>query len=691
MVRLAFWTGSVPNAIAPEVLREFGGPGLGMHPLVIIGPPVEECPENLGVALETMATQFPGQVPAADPSQADLPGTGSVLAESGPDLSFLPRSTARYFSSILEGDKRAGNSAGNKIGVYLAFHRAFSSTCRAEMGDDWEVYTLMRDSERLDLRETETIWLNSSEFDQFYLAASSLVPVVIAEYEEDPIKDFGSRDQNDSIPEIWAIRTRTDAENQAAFSEIFNRGGCTTDFADDLRAAVSENLPEITASEGESTVTLYFQSDTGARSMNVMLDAPYNPASMRATRMVSGSDAGQFPLGSDYGGRMLSYIALGDFVAARAEQRKSADEVIRQLRAMGPAGPNPVADFYEWGFRNSANFNPFTQVITSYIIRRVQLLGSCGDPTRHIVRNYVEIETTRNGYGTEIGSRQVGEFSRETVIPFAFRDIVERAEDITPGMYSRELVDGAIERLSCESEMRRNLEANMIALNSGAEPVWVNPEVGKAFGSGEVREGTRRSAYIYTTADAAINLIHDAARNADPRLSLRYDLPDDADRSGAQLNLLLVDDIPAVVFDTSYFGRKPGSSASGRLVRIMMTCSASGDLEISQFLSSTEANDLDPDATYDITYSAFGIDGKWPMAARLEEEIADRNPHTFARFRGRMTIDDTAFAGLRATSNFISSLPMPNGSFHLSFGVDGGRMNSTLAPLIDHCRSIKGS
>ena len=689
-VNLAFWSGSVPAAIGPESLRAFQVPESGLHPLLIIGPPVDACPETLGLALEVMATQFPGQVAASvSPVGGDPENAVPVVAEAGSGLGYLPRSKRRYFTRIIEGDTSVGNTAANKIGIYIAFHRAYDATCRAEMTDEWEEYTFTRESSRLALREEERIRLSPSEFEEFYLAASSLIPVVITEYEEEPIKDFGSRDPNDAVPEVYAIRTQTDEENEAAFAEILTREGCRSELADTLRAALSEHLPQMAISEGETTVSIYSQSATGARSMNVILDAPYDPDSMRRSRVVSSSDAGLFPLGSDYGGRMLSYIARGDFNAARGEHRKSADEAVRQIRAMGPPGFNPVADFYEWGFRTSDNFSPMSALITSYIIRRVQVMGSCGDRLIPISRTYIEIETTRNGYGTEIMSREVGRYNEQVTVPAVFYPIVDQAEDITPGVYSRSLVDGAIEVLSCASEMRKQLEANMIAFNSGEGPAWVSPENERLFSSRDQTVGTGESAYVYAGADATVMLIAEAAKGTDPRLSLLYDLPDNADRSPGELNLLLVDDVPAAVFDSSYFGVKPGERVPGRVVRLIMTCGANGELDVSQLVSSTQPNDLDLDATYVLTYRAYGMDGEWRLPVRLENQIDGGNGFTFARFRGRMAVDDSTFAGLRPTSNFSSAVPMPNGNYQLDAGVDGGRINTTLAPLIDHCRSIE--
>jgi len=687
-INLAFWSGPVPDAISPEALRAFQDPGMRLHPLLVIGPPVAACPETLGLALEVMATQFPEQMLAtkalglSDPKEPTM-----AKAEPGPEFGYLPRSKKRLFAGILARKNRGSASAANNIGIYLAFHRAFDATCRSVMTSDWEKYTLTRESTRLALQEQEQIRIPASELEKFYLAASSFVPVILTEHEEDPIKDFGSKDPNAAVPEVYALHVQAGEKNEAAFAEILTREGCRSNLASDLRAALSENLPKMMINKGETTLSMNFKTLTGARSISVQLDAPYDPDRVRTSSVISGSDAGLFPLGSDYGGRMLSYLLSGNFSAARREHRKSADEVVRQMRKMGPPGFNPIADFYEWGFQTTDNFSPMSALITSYIIRRVQVLGSCGDTLVPIARTYVEIETTRNGYGTEIMSREVGRHSEQVMVPAAFRHIVERAEDITPGVYSRDLVKSAISRLSCASAMRKNLEANMIAFNSGLDPAWVDPESRKTFGSSDTMTTSGESAYVYSDADSALKLIQEAARNSDSQLSLSHDFPDDSDKSQAQMNLLLINDIPAIVFNTRYFGKQPGNETPGHMVGLIMTCAGGGELDISQLLFRTEPSDLDDDKMYTLIYRAYGAGGKWELPVRLEDRIDKEDVFTFARFRGKLNADENTFRGLRLTSNFESYIIMGAGQYPLTWDVDGARINTTLAPLIEHCRS----
>jgi hypothetical protein len=304
-----------------------------------------------------------------------------------------------------------------------------------------------------------------------------------------------------------------------------------------------------------------------------------------------------------------------------------------------------------------------------------------------ISRTYVETETTRNGFGTEIMSREVGRYNEQVMVPEAFQHIVERAEDITPGVYSRDLVDEAIEKLSCASEMRKNLEANMIAFNSGLDAAWINPESRKTFGSSDTVAETTESAYIYTDADSAVKLIQEAARNTNSRLSLSYDFQDNADRSSAQMNLLLINDVPAIVFNTRYFGKKPGNDVPGHKFGLIMTCAGSGELEVSQLLHSTDPSDLDQNKTYTLIYRAYGSSGKWTLPVYLESKIDGDDVFTFDRFRGKLKADEKTFVGLRLTSNFESYIVMGSGKYPLSWDVDGARVNTTLAPLIDHCRS----
>ncbi|QCF27618.1 hypothetical protein [Hydrocarboniclastica marina] len=639
----------------------------------------------------------------ADTLPFDLPSLGAIVDkqlaqgqhvdqkdglphESEPGFSYLPPNTARYFKKILKGDKRAGGSASSRIGLFLAFHRAYASTCQAEMGANWSEYTFTRESERLALREAETIRLAPEAFNDFYLAAVSLVPLIILEYEQDPIKDFGSRDPNEPVPQIYEIHVQHNARSQAEVVKLLNHEGCGSEIVENMRAAVSENLPETQVEEGESTVTMLTE---GAGSFTFTLDSPYDPGGMRSQGLISSSDSGLFPLGGDYGGRMLSYLALGDFGSARGEQAKSLDEVSRQIRSMAPPGYNPVAEFYEWGFRTQNSLSPFNALITSYIIRRVQLLGSCGDSLVPLARTYVEIETTRNGYGVELRSREVGRYTDRAVVPAAFAPIVERGADLTPGRYSRALVDGALEKLSCDSEMRQHLEANMLAFNSGDEPAWISPEARKTFGAVAQDGGAGESAYVYTDAQAAIALIEKAANNQDPRLSLQYKLADAENKQEEELNLVRIDGIPALAFDTRYMSSKAGDTLNGRTAGLLMTCAGNGKLEISQLLWNSNANELDQSARYKLTYSAYGIDAKWPVSVQLESaEIEARSKSTYARFRGQMNVDENTFAGLRLTSSFSSFIPIGQGRGHLSWGVSGSRVNKTLAPLIEQCRSI---
>jgi len=67
-VILAFWAQEPPSELAPVNLREFDGSEPGISPIILIGPHIEACPENLGAALETLASNAPDLVPATDPS-----------------------------------------------------------------------------------------------------------------------------------------------------------------------------------------------------------------------------------------------------------------------------------------------------------------------------------------------------------------------------------------------------------------------------------------------------------------------------------------------------------------------------------------------------------------------------------------------------------------------------------------------
>lgn len=64
---IAFWTEAPPEALTPARLREFDASVSGASPLIMIGPPVDACPETLGAALESVASNAPDLVPATEP------------------------------------------------------------------------------------------------------------------------------------------------------------------------------------------------------------------------------------------------------------------------------------------------------------------------------------------------------------------------------------------------------------------------------------------------------------------------------------------------------------------------------------------------------------------------------------------------------------------------------------------------
>ena len=70
-VILAFWAQEPPSRLAPANLRELDGFEKEANPIILVGPYIHACPENLGTALETLASNAPGEVPATDPGFAE--------------------------------------------------------------------------------------------------------------------------------------------------------------------------------------------------------------------------------------------------------------------------------------------------------------------------------------------------------------------------------------------------------------------------------------------------------------------------------------------------------------------------------------------------------------------------------------------------------------------------------------------
>ncbi len=82
---LNFWAQPMPTLLAAENLKSFGGSETGLHPLLSIGPFVQECPASLGGALQLIAGQFAELVPLANISAPENPvAPESVVSEVPP-------------------------------------------------------------------------------------------------------------------------------------------------------------------------------------------------------------------------------------------------------------------------------------------------------------------------------------------------------------------------------------------------------------------------------------------------------------------------------------------------------------------------------------------------------------------------------------------------------------------------------
>lgn len=82
-VTVHFWAEPMPVVLSGRTLKSFPTSKTGMHPFMIIGPHLDACPSNLGLAAEYVAGQFPELVPLASESAPQIePASGDVDPET---------------------------------------------------------------------------------------------------------------------------------------------------------------------------------------------------------------------------------------------------------------------------------------------------------------------------------------------------------------------------------------------------------------------------------------------------------------------------------------------------------------------------------------------------------------------------------------------------------------------------------
>ena len=187
------------------------------------------------------------------------------------------------------------------------------------------------------------------------------------------------------------------------------------------------------------------------------------------------------------------------------------------------------------------------------------------------------------------------------------------------------------------------------------------------------------SAYVYEGVESATTLIRDAERSNDPSVTVALDRGhDDSDRHArnGKLNLIRVNEIPALVYSLKYYG------GLGYIPALVITCREKGLLEFSQVLWTSGKIDHKRYEPYILEYQGFGLGDLFMFPAELES-VVDDIKGTAIRFRGTIKADHPGISRLGPTTNLQAYVRFGD----MRFGADNSHHASTLGPLIDHCGS----
>lgn len=454
-VNLAFWSRPVPDAISPPVLREYGGPGWGMHPLILIGPPVEACPRNLGLALETLATQFPGQVPAADPAEARP--TGALTVQIGPDLSFLPRSTARYFGNILDQGRPADldNPLHLRLTIPLAYHAAYSNFCsrQPEAALDF-VYTDL-------FGESVAIAVAPADFASLLEATLIYEPVIQKLYDESVTKDYSFR-------EVLSVRRGEMRDWKGHWEAVLERHGCTGEVNEQFRKGIKSELPIVEYRQGSRNVLV----DFGGRQDEVALSGPIDVERSRQVGRAEAQSANDPIFTNTYPGQVLRAIAVGNFEQVptiRSRFFSSAFDAIGEAAGVDP--DDPFARMFKGIVDLEGMLSRESNVLAAYAVGRMHLLGSCGDP----VTTYTQTTIYWTEYTNGLGPSQSSSRSSQADVSSKFDAIIKAHNNIETSWLLASDMATIIGRMSCDNSARTQLEDNMIAYFKRRPPVHIRP------------------------------------------------------------------------------------------------------------------------------------------------------------------------------------------------------------------------
>ncbi|MBN7787625.1 hypothetical protein JYP51_22070 [Ponticoccus gilvus] len=668
---LLFWTAAPPDELTVQGLADATNTPDEHHPLQVIGPIIDKCPGTFGEAINLLARNLPADaaILQADYQQKvdEMLGLSAATNADG---------NTHALSSVLSPllDVTRGSPVW-RMSEYFAVYQAYGTQCRGVGDPNWIEMDLEVNSDRLGLQFADKAWVEAEEANRFKLMWAAQIPLFLAIWDTLPHHDF-------SLSETWNRSVESYDEILVGFSELIDQQGCSGKEVAAILASTQESLPKIDARPGEKNVMAFYE-DTGPTSIQILLESPFDPVfsgvqnAENGRASVKSSDDGKYPLGSDFFGQVLSHVANGNFKDADAVVNAEIKSQFQLMRDLGPKGKNnPIADYFEAIGTIAQKNGRLGNLFTTYAIRRVELIGACGDNLIEMSQVTHNFQESRDGYGSLVDRQELSPNTNYATIPERFVDIVNRSGNLSPSIAAQHGIDEIIKRLSCDSDLRRHLEENMFSYYKGQPPAWREQDAERVYQPSSGPDAGK-SAYKYIGPDDAEKVINEARSGESSSISLDFPY-----KPGEKsLNLVRIDGVPAIAFYSRKFGDR-GDFKGGDIPVFILTCRGDGRLAFSQLFFHDEKTEPSNDLPYTINYRAFGGDS-WKFDAHLER-IYD-NPQTIVRFVGEVGAA-TAFKNLRATTNLQASVTGSDG-ITFSGGMNGERADETIGAIISQCRT----
>lgn len=168
----------------------------------------------------------------------------------------------------------------------------------------------------------------------------------------------------------------------------------------------------------------------------------------------------------------LRLLADGSFEAL---DQLIVDDVNRASSELGPfAGlVTLVAPDVMENIKTAGVNARYAGLMSMYIMLRMDILGDCGEPTASMSETTTVVVSYYNGLGHYRGSEAPQSYIDNFRVPTEFQSVLKTSGSNDVSRQAQRELGPVVEALSCDNQIRRNLEQNMVAYFNNQPPAFV--------------------------------------------------------------------------------------------------------------------------------------------------------------------------------------------------------------------------